>query len=177
MRGILAIDPGESTGVAWGIVDDKTRGKAYEAVAERLHGNSTTISGEEASQIRALYRLWTDFKKLCVQTALLDPKDIDLVIEDFVLFPGEKPGRATTTPERIAWGFEGYRMAQFDAYRRSWPKHYTPVTWQKSGAAYRFKSDRQLMFNAGIWIRGKEHERSAFAHVLLRTNVLLDNRR
>ena len=177
MRGILAIDPGESTGVAWGIVDDKTRGKAYEAVAERLHGNSTTISGEEASQIRALYRLWTDFKKLCVQTALLDPKDIDLVIEDFVLFPGEKPGRDTTIAERVAWGLEGYRMAMYDQHRpHADPplRHISPTVWQQSGAAHRFKNDRELMEKAGCWIRGREHERSAFSHMLLRTNVLMD---
>ena len=177
MRGILCIDPGESTGVAWGIVNDKHRGRAYEAVAERLHSDSVTIQGEEAAQIRTLYHVWTDFKKFCVHTALLDPQSVDLVVEDFVLFPGEKPGRATTAPERIAWGFEGYRMAQADMYRdrgRSLPKHYSPILWQKSAAASRFFKDRALMTQAGIWIRGKEHERSAFGHLLLRTNVLLD---
>jgi len=163
--------------VAWGIIDDKTRGKAYEAVAQRLHADSITIQGEEATQIRTLYHIWTDFKKFCVHTALLDPESVDLVVEDFVLFPGEKPGRATTTPERIAWGLEGYRMAQYDMYRdrgRSLPKHYSPIIWQKSAAAHRFKSDRPLMELAGCWIRGKDHERSAFAHMILRTNILLD---
>jgi ribosomal protein S11 len=96
-------------------------------------------------------------------------------MEDFVLWPGEKPGKSTTVPERIAWGFEGYRMAMADSYRKSLPKHYNAIVWQKSGAAYRFKQ-RQLLTKADAWIVGREHERSAFSHMILRTNVLMDGK-
>jgi len=176
MRGIFCVDPGQSTGVAWGILDDHSRGTAIEAVANRLESDSTTVTGKEPDQIRELYRLWTYFKRRCVRVNQLEPDWIDLVIEDFVLFPGEKPGRNTTTPERIAWGFEGYRMAMYDRHRpHADPpqRHLTPAIWQKSGAAHRF-SDRKLLTEANAWIRGREHERSAFAHMILRTNVLLD---
>lgn len=177
MRGLFCIDPGQSTGIAWGIVDDKTRVKtAIETVRTRLHSGSTTITGTEPEQIRELYSFWTQFKKGCVQKYQLDPTWIDLVVEDFVLFPGEKPGKSTTVSERISWGFEGYRLACLDNYRKSWPKHYTPITWQKSGAASRF-SKRDILTKASAWVVGKDHERSAYAHMILRTNVLLDNQR
>lgn len=171
MRGIFTIDPGESTGMAWGIINTKAK-YAYEAVKARIDGGSKTIKGIEQDQIRAIYWEWTRFKRNCVQARLLDPEKVDLVIEDYVLFPGEKPGKATTTPERIAWGFEGYRMARFDNWHIS-GRHYTPVAWQSPGAAYRFKK-RDILRAADAWIVGQEHERSAYAHMLLRTNVLMD---
>jgi hypothetical protein len=174
MRGIFAVDPGESTGVAWGILNEKHRGTALEAVAQRMYSSSLTLTGTEPEQIRDLYAFWTGFKKSCVQAHQMLPETIDLVIEDFVLFPGEKPGRSTTTPERIAWGFEGYRMAMFDHWRARWPKHYTPISWQKSGGAKRF-STQAILKAADAWVVGKEHERSAFAHMVLRTNILMNN--
>ena len=172
MRAILCIDPGESTGVAWGILNERAP-SAIQAVHDRIESGSMTITGSEPEQIRALSILWSHFKRRAVNNHMMPPDTVDLVIEDFVLFPGEKPGRATTTPERIAWGFEGYRMAQSDGWRKKWPKHYTPVTWQKSGAAHRFKQ-RDILTRADAWVVGKDHERSAFAHMILRTNVLMD---
>jgi len=175
MRAIFAVDPGESTGVAWGILDE-TAYTALDAVKGRIEADSRTLLGPERDQIVQLYHLWTKFKRHAVQTCLLEPDWIDLVIEDFVLFPGERPGKVTTIAERIAWGFEGYRMAMRDSYRKALPKHYNEIIWQKSGAAHRFKQ-RKILENAAAWIVGKEHERSAFSHMILRTNVLMDNRR
>src|SRR5262245_33204084 len=173
MRGIFAIDPGESTGVAWGIVDDRAP-YALEAVKHRLEAGSTTLTNTTPVQIRELFKLWTATKRHWVSRCLLDPDWIDLVVEDFVLFPGEKPGRSTTAPERVAWGFEGYRMHALDSYRKSLPRHYTQIIWQKSGAASRFKK-RSILEQADAWIVGRDHERSAFAHMILRTNILLDH--
>jgi len=175
LRAVFCVDPGESTGVAWGILDE-TAYTSLEAVRERQLSASVTLTGPEAEQIRELYHLWTGFKRMAVNIGRLDPTSVDLVIEDFVLFPGEKPGRSTTAPERVAWGFEGYRMAMRDSYRRSLPKHYSKIIWQKSGAAHRFKG-REILKKADAWVVGKEHERSAFSHMILRTNVLMDGRR
>jgi hypothetical protein len=179
MRGIFCVDPGETTGVAWGIVDEKTSLRAITAVKERQEAGSTTLKGDEASQIRNLYRLWTAFKRDCVRR-FLEPAWIDLVVEDFTLYPGERPGKATTSPERIAWGFEGYRMAMYDRYRpqlaRDEVAHFSPTRWQKSGAAHRFTT-QEILKEADAWIRGREHERSAFAHMILRTNILMDGHR
>jgi len=176
MRAIFCIDPGQSTGVAWGILNEKWKGYAWEAVRDRIESSSTTVTGPEPDQIRALYSLWQSFKTKAVRVNQMDPEWVDLVIEDFVLFPGEKPGRATTVPERIAWGFEGYRMAMYDRHRpHAKPplRHISPTFWQKSGAAHRF-AQRDILTQANAWIRGKEHERSAFAHMILHTNLLMD---
>ena len=174
MRAIFCVDPGESTGVAWAILDETAR-TAIEAVRNRIERDSRTLVGPERDQIRQLYHMWTTFKRKAVNVGLLDPEKVDLVVEDFVLYPGERPGRATTTPERIAWGFEGYRMAMSDSWRKSLPKHYNEIIWQKSGAAHTF-SRRTILEAADAWIVGKQHERSALAHMILRTNVLMDNR-
>jgi hypothetical protein len=176
VRGIFCVDPGASTGVAWGIVNERHDGFAYEAVRDRLESDSITVTGPEHDQIRELYRLWTYFKRRSVKVNAMEPNWIDLVVEDFVLFPGEKPGRDTTVAERIAWGLEGYRMAMFDRHRpHADPplRHISPTVWQKSGAAHRF-SKKEVLEPASAWIRGKEHERSAFAHMILRTNILMD---
>ena len=177
MRAIMCIDPGKSTGVAWAIINERHRGYAWEAVRDRQQSESCTLTGPEPEQIRALYKLWVAFKRRCVIKGQMEPNWIDLVMEDFVLFPGEKPGRDTTIAERVAWGLEGYRMAMYDQHRpHADPplRHISPTVWQQSGAAHRFKNDRELMEKAGCWIRGREHERSAFSHMLLRTNVLMD---
>jgi len=177
VRGIFAVDPGGHTGIAWCILNERHQGYAWEAVRDRQHSASCTIDGTEREQIRALYILWTSFKRRCVKTHQMEPGWIDLVVEDFVLFPGEKPGRQTTIPERVAWGFEGYRMAMYDKYRPQLDpprKHMSPTIWQKSAAASRFFKDRELMTQADCWIKGREHERSAFAHIILRTNILMD---
>ena len=179
MRAIFCIDPGKSTGVAWGILNEQYKGYALEAVRDRINSGSITITADEVQQTRLLYKLWTEFKRRTVTKNLLEPDQIDLVIEDFVLFPGEKPGRDTTVAERVAWCFEGYRMANFDRHRpHANPpmRHYTSITWQKSGAASRF-AQKDILTRADAWIVGKQHERSAFAHMILRTNVLMDNRK
>jgi hypothetical protein len=174
VRGIFCIDPGASTGIAWAIIDETSRVKtSIEIVRTREFSTSKTLTGTEPEQIRDLYNFWTGFKKICVQGHDIPPECVDLVIEDFVLFPGEKPGRATTIPERISWGFEGYRMAMRDSFRRSSPKHYPEINWQKSGAAHRF-NNRDILTRASAWIVGRQHERAAFAHMILRTNILLD---
>ena len=176
MRGIFAIDPGEQTGVAWGIVDDSRTALAIESMGKRIYSGSETVKGSESEQIRELFHLWTTFKRRCVFTHLLEPDQVDLVIEDFVLYPGERPGKKTTAPERIAWGFEGYRMASYDDWRRK-GKHYSPINWQLASSASRFFKDRKLMELANAWIVGREHERSALAHMILRLNVVLDGRK
>lgn len=175
MRAIFCIDPGGQTGIASAIVDDR-QDTALDAVRDRAHSFSTTLKGSTPDQIRALYIHWVEFKRRAVQQLLLDPTWIDLVIEDFALWPGERPGKDTTAPERVAWGFEGYRMACRDNYRKAWPKHYTEICWQQSGAAYRFKN-RDMLTRANAWIPGRDHERSAFAHMILRTNIIMDGRR
>jgi hypothetical protein len=66
-------------------------------------------------------------------------------------------------------------MASYDDWRRN-GKHYAPVHWQTPASAARFAKDRKLMELANAWIVGREHERSALSHMILRLNVILDGR-
>lgn len=170
IRGIWVCDPGGSTGVAWAVVD-LSRPSTVEVMKTRNHSGSTTITGTETEQIRALYANWIAFKRMCCGTLLLEKEWVELVFEDFVLRGGQHAGgRAGTMPERIAWGFEGYRMARADAYGPRKVKHYTPIHWQIPNRKFMHK-----LREADCWIKGKEHERSAFNHMMIRISYLKEH--
>lgn len=172
MIGLFCVDPGGHTGVAWAIVDERAK-TTTEAMCARLSRGGATIEGPEAKQIRELFNLWSSFKRLCVDKSRLEPDWIELIFEDFVLRPGQHAGgRDGTAPERITWGFEGYRMAKADSWRKS-PRHYTPIIFQQPNQASRFKI-RSRLESCESWIVGREHERSAHSHMILRVNKLLD---
>lgn len=177
MKALFCVDPGGHTGVASGIVDESER-RAIEAVRKRIHGLSATITGPEPEQIRALYKMWSDFKTKCVRVGLMDPKDVELIMEDFNLRGGQVvAGKEGTSPERIAWGFEGYRMGRYDQWRRQHKlAHYSPIIWQQPSSAHRY-SNRNILREADAWIVGKQHERSAYGHMIFRVNTLMNNRR
>jgi hypothetical protein len=172
MRGLFCVDPGGHTGVAWSVVNigEKT---AADAMRQRLHRGSDTLEGPEAVQIRDLYKMWVTFKRLCVTQGCMEPEWVELVFEDFVLRGGQHAGgRDGTWPERIAWGFEGYRMARADAWHTK-PKHYSEIVWQMPGAASTYRT-RERLTAAEAWVKGREHERSAYSHMILRLNTLMD---
>lgn len=173
MIGIFAIDPGGHTGVVWGIVDERAP-SAAEAARNRLQGGSATIIGEPMEQARAIWELWERFKRVCVVKGCMDPDKVELVSEDFVLRGGQHAGgKDGTAPERIIWAFEGYRWGRYDTYRKI--KHIAPIIWQLPGAR---QQKRAILENAGLWFRGREHERSAGGHFLLRVmTVMSQNRR
>jgi len=179
MRAIFCIDPGGHSGVAWGIVDE-TAPRAIDAVRNRIQSSSVTVEGTEPEQIRDLYSLWIHFKRHVILQGLLSPEQLDLVMEDFTLRGGQNVGgKEGTMPERVAWGFEGYRMGRADEWgSHHRMKHYTPITWQQPGAAARYWK-KPILEDAGAWLKGKkfEHERSAYGHMLLRVNILMDNRK
>jgi hypothetical protein len=168
--GIFAIDPGEYTGLAWVIVNPHER-LAADVLKNSLRKGSITIQGDPMEQARKIWNLWSKFKTEAVSVSLLPADNIYLVCEDFRLVPNATPGKRTTAPERVAWAFEGYRNGRHDTYRQL--RHFSNVIWQDPGAAHRF-NDRNLLGPAGCWISGKQHERSAFAHVYLYIARLLD---
>lgn len=170
MKGLFCVDPGGSTGVAWGIVDERSP-TAAEAVRNRIQDGSATIQGEPMEQARELWRMWVHFKSRCVNEGLMDPDTVELVFEDFVLYGGQHAGgRDGTYPLCVIWAFEGYRWGRFDTYRKS--KHIAPIIFQKSSQAATYKT-RPRLENAGVWVKGREHERSAFSHMILRVSRLM----
>jgi hypothetical protein len=149
--GIFAIDPGGSTGVAWGYYD-LSRDTVAEAMQKREMSGSCTITGDEQHQIEKLSDQWYNFNTDHMGG------DIELVIEDFSLVPGSHtPGKVGISPVRIAWGFLGYIWgynAEIGAP--------TPI-WQLAAKGMRFNT-QQMLKRWDAWVVGKEHERAAFAH-------------
>lgn len=159
MRGIFAIDPGGSTGVAWGIFNER-ESTAGVAVLNRLHSGSATTTGSEEDQAIALFDLWQEFKRRCVHVGRLEPEWVDLVIEDFILRPGQHAGGKTgIMSARVGWAFQGYRLGRANKFERD--KHISKAIWQPPSAV----RHEQRLKKMDAWIRGREHERSAFCHV------------
>lgn len=175
MIGIFAVDPGVHTGIAWAIVDERSK-TAAEAVANRINDGSYTLVGDPVYQARSLFKAWEEFKIRCVIGGRMEPDHVELIMEDFVLRGGQHAGgKDGTAPERIAWAFEGYRHGRFDTFRKT--KHLTEVIWQQPSAASTYKTRKRLE-NASAWIVGKEHERSAFSHMILRVvTIMSENKR
>lgn len=165
MKGIFAIDPGGSTGLAWAIVDE-TSPTVADAMRKRIDRGSATVTGPEIEQAREILQHWLSFKRQCVQYRLLEPDWLDLVCEDFILTPGRhKPGKEGISPVRVQWAFEGYRRSRADAWRR--PYHYNEMILQPPSAAMRF-NHRKLLDSWDAWVVGRPHERQAQCHVGLR---------
>jgi hypothetical protein len=168
--GIFAIDPGIHTGLAWGIINPHAR-LAADAMRERIKSNSITIVGEPLGQAREIWRIWEAFFKECVVVGCMDPEYVNLVSEDFVLRPGPHAGgKDGTAPERIIFAFDGYRNGRYDTYRKN--RYLAPIYWQQPSAASRYNSQKMLK-PVGAWVVGREHERSAMAHMYLRTATIM----
>lgn len=177
MRGIFAVDPGGHTGIAQSVVDISAS-SLQEAMTKRLLPASFTVEGPPQVQIPLIYGHWMRFKRECVRR-FIAPQDIDLVMEDFILWAGQHAGgKDGTFPERVAWGFEGYRMGRAAAFRPARLRHYTPVTWQQPADRRRLATRKQLtLMNAWVKGTGREHERAAYAHLAVRVSRLMQGRR
>lgn len=164
--GVFAMDPGGSTGLAWGVYDWKA--KPHEAVAHRMVAGSTTVVGDEYQQIAEIVKTWRVFFKECVKRGL-PPENVFFVAEDWVPWGGGGAGKEGSMPERVLWGVIGYRMGQVAEYKRTHkttPMMAPPITLQLAGQANTKSSGKELR-TADAWIVGKEHERSAWKHTIL----------
>jgi hypothetical protein len=168
--GIFGCDPGGHTGLAWGIFDPDVEVGA--ALRGRMNAGSTTVEGSERQQIREIANWWQSFYRQCVTSALLPPDRIWFVCEDFVLKPGETAGgRDATSPLSLIWGVEGYRMGRSDEWFESKrgqkrDRVMPPMILQMAGQAKSYATKARLR-DWDLWVVGREHERSAWAHVAL----------
>jgi hypothetical protein len=155
--GIFAVDPGGHTGVAWGAFPLDAN-LVKDAMVGRICAHSVTITGNEPDQIEQLVALYAEFL-----IKLFDEKITrsDLVIEDFSLTPGSHtPGKEGISPVRYAWGFVGYLWGQQGI-------NHPPVNWQLPSNAMRYNS-RKFHDSYNTWVKGREHERAAWAHIAAR---------
>jgi hypothetical protein len=149
---IFTVDPGGSTGVTWGVYSLRCS-LVKNAMASRTEAGSITIEGSEAVQVNKLWDLWHTF-----EADNLGARKIELVIEDFILLPKiHTPGKEGISPVRIAWGLVGYIWGQNDLVGDPDP------IWQSASIGMRFNT-RQMLEQWGCWIKGREHERAAYAH-------------
>jgi hypothetical protein len=151
--GIFAVDPGGHTGIAWGIFDQR-QPLVKDAMLDRQASDSETIAGDEAEQLAQLVEIWDVFNDKCAKLKI----PVDLVIEDFSLLPkAHKPGKEGISPVRYAWVFVGYLWGREQTN--------TPeVHWQLPGVGLRYNT-RQMLVNWDCWVKGRDHERAAYAHI------------
>jgi hypothetical protein len=166
------MDPGGHTGLAWGIFDVTVSvGDALENAIDR---GSATIEGDEYAQITAIADLWTSFYRRCIREGCMEPESVEFVSEDFVQRPGGSGGKEGQSPIRILWGVEGYRMgraAEFKGRKDSKAKVFAPrVILQHPSLGSHVTSKRLREY--GCWVVGREHERSAWKHIIVRLGKL-----
>ena len=167
--GVFCCDPGGATGLAWAILDPHARGGVAEALRTRMHAGSTTITGDERTQIREVASLWGSFYSACVRNACLPPERIWPVFEDFIIRPGETGGgKEMSISTSIIWGFEGYRIGRRDEWRehKRGPIHMPQLVLQPAGQASTYATNPRLK-DWDCWVVGREHERSAYRHMAL----------
>jgi hypothetical protein len=166
--GIFGMDPGGHTGLAWGIFDPSHPEGVAGALRDRMNAGSITVEGDERTQIKEIASIWSSFYSACVRSALLPPNRVWFACEDFILKPGETAGgKDSTSPIAIIWGVEGYRMGRED----EWHKHKRgakskrpELMLQTAGEAKQYATNARLK-DWGLWVVGREHERSAWSHV------------
>jgi hypothetical protein len=170
-RGIFALDPGGHSGIAMGIFDVSPLAPVEEIMQKGINMNSATVEGDEYEQIKLISTYWSTFYADCVHSGCMDPELIEFVCEDFVQRPGGSGGKEGQSPIRVMWGVEGYRLGRADEWRgrkKSKVKVYAPrMILQTPGDAAAFGAGDRLR-DWGCWVRGREHERSAWRHVGLR---------
>lgn len=167
--GILGVDPGGHTGVAWGVFDPKHKDGLGGAIRDRMLPGSTTIEGDERTQIREIAQLWGDFFSSCVRSACLPVDHVYLAVENFVLKPGQTAGGSDSTISlALIWGLEGYRMGRRDEWQqhKRGPALIPPMHLQMAGEAVQTAPNSRLK-EWDCWVVGREHERSAWRHVAL----------
>ena len=168
--GIMAIDPGGSTGVAWGRFD-KNADSVKDALSARWYSSSTTIEGSVVSQILQLSKIWRKFYGECVNSLGIPPNDVHLCVEDFNLAGSNRRPKAGEDPlisVKIAWGLWGYRSGQAHEHER-WGGVSGPVYihWQTPSQAKSYATDTRLK-EWGVYVRGSTHERDAWRHIAFR---------
>ena len=165
--GIFACDPGGSTGLAWGIFDPTVEIGA--SLRGRTNFGSYTVTGDIRHQIRSISMQWRKFYNECVKHERLSPEQVWYVCEDFIYTGGNYQGDSAKMSTALIWGIEGYRMGRADQWAAGHGRRQIivpQVVLQTAGDANAFAKDVRLR-EWGLWIRGKEHERSAWRHAAL----------
>jgi hypothetical protein len=164
---VMAIDPGGSTGVAWGVFHDDAE-TVQEAISGKFCTGQRTYEGYPRQQVNDICRLWRRLYMEWVFGLGIAPEDCHMVIEDIIISPTTPPGKDVKQAIEIGRGIYYYRLGSAHEHER-WNCGWVPpvrVSWQTPAQASSFARKERLK-DWGVWIRGKEHERSAWKHIAL----------
>ena len=169
--GIFAFDPGVTTGVASGVFEIKSTvaktltdgavkgSKILEEV--KLPENQEGLSyGLHAADV--LEGLYATIRYTWGTAYGVEPGDMHLVSEDFILNSKATQKRSSIVPVRISSSLEGMVLKKFGDFM-----HYQTPAQAKSFAT----NERLKLW--GIYVKGSEHKRDALRHVALRIDKLL----
>lgn len=150
--GVFALDPGGSSGLAWGVVQEA--GSVAERIAAMESAGTATVSDpdwlEQAKQIAAR---WRTFRDDCQAQGIL----AYYVCEDFILTHLGSSDRTGLYPVWIGAATVGILSGSGEP---------VDVWWQQPSVAKTYATDERLK-RWGLWVRGKEHERDACRHLAL----------
>lgn len=165
---VMAIDPGETTGLAWGTFDLQAGEGIKDVLLQGKGLGHSHIAGSELFQAGALIDRW---ERLGVDT--------HIVIENFILRPKiAHAGVEGLSPIRVTWAFVGALMERCigssaaslgeSEYDTLLAAGMPPITYQTPAAAKSFGKESRLR-RWGLWDRtvGHRHARDAYRHMAL----------
>ena len=174
--GFLSIDPGVTTGLAWGVFD-----LGAESVGEALLNGSKTgfaeATGSEQWQVSSIVGMWEELEAYCKSEGI----PCEIIIEDFILRPGRASAdRAQLAPVRITAMLEGLLLGRevglvaglgAEAFREITGTAMPPIVKQQVSAAKGFAT-RERLERWGCWKVAMRHSRDAWRHIALRIATL-----
>jgi hypothetical protein len=169
---VMAVDPGGTTGVAWGVYD-----LSHKSIADMLAAGEMTgcaqVTGAEEWQAAKIVEHWVDFEMFARHKYGADPL---LVFEDFILRVGKGSSeRAGLSPVRITSLVYGLLLGHHvgtaapwgeDAWEAARRSQMIPWKLQQPSAAKSFATKDRLK-RWGLWQVGMQHARDAWRHVAL----------
>lgn len=191
MKAIYAIDPGNATGVARGVFDTssktveeaiksgvgvssfslnhRARRQGQKVLVDTLDDVVGNVPYSDMYQAQILYAEFRRWKQLIVLDTKVEPDDVELVIEDFILMPGPHAGgKDGISPVRVAWAIAGIQQGIAISNRHH---HISPIIWQPPSKQGQVSDER--LKKLGLWVPGRDHERSAMKHLVARLSTLL----
>jgi hypothetical protein len=173
-RAIFWVDPGGTTGVAWGIFDDRAD-TVIESMQTRTHSGSATIhhgriekaptgilQGIIRKQVKDISTLFDKFLDDAMKEySKHGDVEIEFCVEHFVLTAGKqhRPGVEGIFPAFMI----GAIVREFSDEEILFQTAAKGMKWHTR--AYHTKYN--------TWVVGKEHEREAWAHVAARLHEVL----
>lgn len=166
----MAVDPGGTTGLAWGVYDIDE-----DSIVTRLESGTMVgegqVTGGEPYQCAKIYQHWSEFSSWCSGEGV----PTTLIIEDFILRPGKATAdREGLSPIRITAMLEGVLMAgavgTYNAAEPDWEVHAAsvmPRVVKQSPAQAKGFATKERLKRWGQWAVGMQHARDARRHVCL----------